>query len=82
MKRISDDELKGQFLAWQCRIRQMAMRQHGGRPMPGMRPRVLSAAGEVIMPAMTVLIIPVEPHREHGVPALSGAKVRRPPQGL
>lgn len=63
MKRISDDELKGQFLAWQCRIRQMAMRQHGGRPMPGMRPRVLCAAGEVIMPAMTVLIIPVEPHR-------------------
>jgi hypothetical protein len=62
MKRISDDELKTQFLAWQCRIRQMAARQHGGRPTPGMCPRVLNASGEVILPAMTALIIPVEPH--------------------
>ena len=29
------------FLDWQCRIRQVAMREEGGRPSPGMRPRVL-----------------------------------------
>ncbi|HUF45240.1 MAG TPA: hypothetical protein VMN43_07845 [Aestuariivirgaceae bacterium] len=62
MQPISDEEIKAQFLAWQCRIRQMAMRQHGGRPTPGMRPRVLTSAGEVILPAMTILIIPADPH--------------------
>ena len=62
MKPISDDELKAQFLAWQCRIRQMAARQHGGRPSPGMCPRVFNPSGEVIVPAMTTLIIPAEPY--------------------
>ena len=61
MKRISDEELKTQFLAWQCRIRQMAARQDGGRPSPGMRPRVLDPSGRVMMAAMTTLIVPAEP---------------------
>lgn len=62
MQRISDAELRTRFLAWQCRVRQMAARQHGGRPTPGMCPRVLDAAGAVIMPAMTTLIVPAEPY--------------------
>ena len=49
------------FLAWQCRIRQIAMRQDGGRPSPGMRPRVLDALGGELSPALTVLIVPREP---------------------
>ena len=61
MKQITDEELKARFLAWQCRIRQMAARQHGGRPTPGMCPRVLSPAGEVLLSAMTILIIPADP---------------------
>jgi len=53
--------LRDHFLGWQCRIRQIAMRQEAGRPSPGMRPRVLSASGEEIAPALTVLVIPKEP---------------------
>lgn len=61
MNRIGDEEMKASFLAWQCRIRQLAMRDHGGRPGPGMRPKVLTPEGAVLMPAMTVLIIPEDP---------------------
>lgn len=50
--------LKDAFLAWQCRIRQIAMRQDGGRPSPGMRPRLIDREGREILPALTVLLIP------------------------
>jgi hypothetical protein len=49
------------FLAWQCQIRQIAMREEGGRPSPGMRPRVLDTAGREMSPALTVLMIPNKP---------------------
>jgi len=49
------------FLFWQCRIRQIAMRQDGGRPSPGMQPRVLDASGIEIMRRLTVLLMPKEP---------------------
>ena len=32
--------LRMHFLGWQCRVRQLAVRQHEGRPTPGMRPGV------------------------------------------
>jgi hypothetical protein len=51
-------KLRDHFRAWQCRVRQIAMRQDGGRPSPGMRPRVLDTAGREIAPALTVLIVP------------------------
>ena len=53
--------IRDHFLAWQCRIRQVAMREQGGRPSPGMRPRVLDASGRELAPALTVLLIPKEP---------------------
>src|SRR6185312_183302 len=34
------------------------MRQDGGRPSPGMRPRVLDSAGRELAPGLTVLIVP------------------------
>ena len=37
------------------------MRQDGGRPSPGMRPRVLATTGREITPALTILIVPREP---------------------
>ena len=37
------------------------MREDGGRPSPGMRPRVLDTAGRELAPALTVLLIPKEP---------------------
>jgi hypothetical protein len=49
------------FLGWQCRIRQIAMRQDGGRPSAGMRPRVLTLAGSELSAALTILIVPKEP---------------------
>ena len=32
--------IRDHFLGWQCRVRQLAMRQAGGRPTSGMRPEV------------------------------------------
>ena len=37
------------------------MREDGGRPSPGMRPRVLDGSGNEVSPALTVLMIPKEP---------------------
>lgn len=54
------DSLRARFFGWQCRIRQIAMRQDGGRPSPGMRPRVLAGSGEEIA-ILTVLLVPREP---------------------
>ena len=60
-KRLSDHPIGAHFLEWQCRIRQVAMREEGGRPSPGMQPRVLDGAGREMAPALTVLMIPKEP---------------------
>jgi hypothetical protein len=61
LKKPSSQSLRDDFLAWQCRIRQMAMREEMGRPSSGMRPRVLRRSGEEIAGALTVLIVPKEP---------------------
>jgi hypothetical protein len=37
------------------------MREEGGRPTPGMRPRVLDRSGRELAPILTVLLIPKEP---------------------
>jgi hypothetical protein len=61
MRQISNAKLKAHFLGWQCRIRQISARDYGGQPMPAMRPRVSGRKGEVILPAMAVLLVPEEP---------------------
>jgi hypothetical protein len=58
MTRSKAKKMRDNFLAWQCRIRQIAMREQGGRPSPGMRPRLLDRAGRELMPALTVLLLP------------------------
>ena len=50
----AQDALRRAFLAWQCRIRQIAVREHGGRPTPGMRP-VLEVASQRVGPITVVL---------------------------
>ncbi len=57
----AETRLRDGFLGWQCRVRQHAMRQYGGRPSPGMRPRVTRLDGAEIAPAVTVLLIEAEP---------------------
>lgn len=53
--------LRDDFLGWQCRLRQLAARQAGGRPIPGMRPRVLTASGELLSSGIIVLIVEEDP---------------------
>lgn len=53
--------LRDEFLGWQCRIRQLAVREMGGRPSSGMRPRVSTLDGAEIAPAITVLLVREEP---------------------
>lgn len=53
--------LRKEFIGWQCRLRQLAMRQGGGRPTSGMQPRVLSPNGQEIAPRVTVLLNELEP---------------------
>lgn len=58
MRQISNLRLKSEFIGWQCRIRQISARDYGGQPMPAMHPRVSSRKGEVLLPAMMVLLVP------------------------
>jgi hypothetical protein len=53
--------LRAEFLGWQCRIRQLAAREQGGRPSGGMRPRVLSSEGEPLSAGIVTLIVETEP---------------------
>jgi len=53
--------LRDEFIGWQCRLRQLAVRQDGGRPSAGMRPRVLSPAGDELAAGIIVLIVPAQP---------------------
>jgi len=53
--------LSREFLGWQCRIRQLAVREEGGRPSTGMRPRVLSRGGVELSPGIVLLIVESEP---------------------
>lgn len=55
------DSLRDRFFGWQCRLRQIAMRQDGGRPSPGMSPRVVDPSGGEIVSALTTLLVPREP---------------------
>jgi hypothetical protein len=61
MKRISNDALRDHFLGWQCRIRQIAVRQFAGQPMPAMQPSVWTRKGQILSERMTVLIVKTEP---------------------
>lgn len=50
----AQEALRHGFLGWQCRLRQLAVRQHSGKPTPGMCP-VLHVAGREIGPVTVVL---------------------------
>ena len=60
MRQISNEMLRSHFLGWQCRIRQISARDYDGQPLLAMRPRVSRRNGDVLLPAMTVLLIPEE----------------------
>ncbi len=54
-------QVRDSFLTWQCQVRKNAMRQDGGRPSLGMRPRVTTGGGREITASITVLIVQREP---------------------
>src|SRR5262245_19360771 len=66
MQCVSNQALRDYFLGWQCRLRQMAMRDYGGEPLPGMRPKVSAKTGRIIAPAIIVLLIEREPRASTG----------------
>lgn len=53
--------LRDSFVGWQCRIRQMAVRRYGGRPLPGMQPSVALEDGRLVADAVTSVILHAEP---------------------
>lgn len=53
--------LRDDFLGWQCRVRQLSARQAGGRPTAGLRPRVLTPAGDELSRGIVVLIVEKQP---------------------
>ena len=50
------DKLRNHFLGWQCRLRQLAMREEEGRPTSGMRPEITVAGDAEPLGSITVLI--------------------------
>jgi hypothetical protein len=61
LTKAASQALCAQFIGWQCRLRQLAARQDGGRPSAGMRPRVATPAGDELSPGVIVLISETEP---------------------
>ena len=57
--------IQNHFIGWQCRVRQYAMRNGEGRPTSGMRPDVFLEDGEEVSSALTLLLVPAQPPREH-----------------
>ena len=55
-------ELRDHFLGWQCRLRQIAVREGGGRPSEGMRPLVTPAGHAEAVGPITVLMNRREPY--------------------
>lgn len=55
------EKVRDDFLHWQCRIRQIAMRDGAGRPSPGMRPAVLAEDETELHPGIMIVIHKDEP---------------------
>ncbi len=49
--------LRDHFLGWQCRLRQLAVREAGGRPTSGMRPELRLVEDGPLLGAITTLIL-------------------------
>ena len=49
--------LRDHFLGWQCRLRQLAVREAGGRPSSGMRPKLRLGEAGPPLGAITTLIL-------------------------
>ena len=59
-----NEGLRQAFLGWQCRLRQLAVRENEARPSPGMRPALEVASQNA--GAITVVLTPIDPKNQHG----------------
>ncbi|MEO0618604.1 MAG: hypothetical protein AAFZ01_04925 [Pseudomonadota bacterium] len=55
-------KIQDTFLGWQCRVRQLAMRNDAGRPSQAMTPRVSHTDGTPLLEQMVTLIVPQQPY--------------------
>ena len=55
MDQLNPQELRNQFIAWQCRIRQYSVRKNEGIPSAGMRPE-LEIGGEQFGPVAVQIV--------------------------
>jgi len=55
--------LRDHFLGWQCRLRQMAVRQAGGQPTSGMRPTLVLPGETDVGYEITVLVVRRAPEK-------------------
>lgn len=55
-------QVRQHFLGWQCRLRQKAVREHGGRPTQGMCPDIVLDGQQDAIGQITVLIVPNDPY--------------------
>lgn len=60
LSKADREALRLGFLGWQCRLRQIAMRNAEGRPSPGMVPQVWLADGEQPLGRVVVLLVKEE----------------------
>ena len=58
---MKETDLRDNFLGWQCRVRQIAMREGGGRPTPGMRPHLCLTSDGNFSDEITVLLVRRDP---------------------
>ena len=58
---MKETDLRDNFLGWQCRVRQIAMREGGGRPTPVMRPHLCLTSDGNFSDEITVLLVRRDP---------------------
>ena len=59
--KVAQDAKRRHFLGWQCRLRQLSVREDSGRPNPGMRPQLRIGDGDESVADITVLITQAYP---------------------
>ena len=62
--KLEADHIRKKFLAWQCLVRQRAMRVGDGRPTDGMRPNVSLVDGQNFSEPVTLLLIHIDPSED------------------
>lgn len=55
------EAIRLQFLGWQCRLRQLSVREDEGRPSPGMRPSLHGQRDSPAATRLTTVLVPLEP---------------------